>query len=401
MEDGEYVLLYPDGSQIKNIPGTDTPFTIGEYKEAIGKAYQRITLYICTLEDLLSKSQPQHLRHQHPSHLMGNVYTHIYAPITIDSSSSDLEEVEKLPEKDRFKEGFATLDFVNALEQHPSLFFSFMCYTETKLTADAVENIFHVQFSQPGSTNRQEEARVLSYWRDYLLYLEGLVLSLFETQLSGASFPSGQPSIAELGDQAHDLKPKVISDLFRDTELRAESQSSSPTPDGPEQERPTRDQRINHPEPHQTTLLVSDGHYRGQFGQFADACGAEDPQNLGSTNLRKQIATISQVMNLKENELDQLADFLGHDIRVHREYYRLPQSTIQLAKISKLLIAMEKGRVKNIQGKSLDEIGDDIDDMDTGSQQLHNVCTLQDNEAMLPSMTSASPHLSETAAQGN
>ncbi|CAM4735630.1 unnamed protein product [Leuciscus chuanchicus] len=47
-----------------------------------------------------------------------------------------------------------------------------MCYTETKLTADAVENIFHVQFSQPGSTNRQEEARVLSYWRDYLLYLE-------------------------------------------------------------------------------------------------------------------------------------------------------------------------------------------------------------------------------------
>ncbi|RXN37094.1 G2 M phase-specific E3 ubiquitin- ligase-like protein [Labeo rohita] len=75
----------------------------------------------------------------------------------------------------RFKEGLATLDFVNALEQHPSLFFSFMCYTETKLTADAVENIFHVQFSQPGSTNRQEEARVLSYWRDYLLYLEGII----------------------------------------------------------------------------------------------------------------------------------------------------------------------------------------------------------------------------------
>ncbi|XP_057182963.1 uncharacterized protein LOC130549678 [Triplophysa rosa] len=57
MEDGEYVLLYPDGSQIKNIPGTDTPFTIGQYKEAIGKAYQRITLFICVLEDFLSKSK--------------------------------------------------------------------------------------------------------------------------------------------------------------------------------------------------------------------------------------------------------------------------------------------------------------------------------------------------------
>ncbi|XP_041938732.1 uncharacterized protein LOC121700097 isoform X3 [Alosa sapidissima] len=146
-------------------------------------------------------------------------------------------------------------------------------------------------------------------------------------------------------------------------------------------------------------IPCSDGHYRGQFGQFADACGAEDPQNLRSTNLRKQIATISQVMNLKDNELDQLADFLGHDIRVHREYYRLPQSTIQLAKISKLLMAMEKGSVKDIQGKSLDEIGDDIDKMDTGSQQLPNVSTLQDNEEMLTSGTFGSPHLSETAAQ--
>lgn len=52
LKDGEYVLLYPDGSQIKHIPGTETPFTIEKYKEAIGKAYQRITLYICTLEDL-------------------------------------------------------------------------------------------------------------------------------------------------------------------------------------------------------------------------------------------------------------------------------------------------------------------------------------------------------------
>ena len=62
-------------------------------------------------------------------------------------------------------------------------------------------------------------------------------------------------------------------------------------------------------------------------------------------------------MNLKDNELDQLANFSGHDIRVHREYYRLPQSTIQLSKISKLLIAMQGGSVKDIQGKSHDQIG--------------------------------------------
>lgn len=62
------------------------------------------------------------------------------------------------------------------------------------------------------------------------------------------------------------------------------------------------------------------------------------------------------MLNLKNHELDQVADFLGHDIRVHREYYRLPEATTQLAKISKLLLALEKGTLANLQGKTLEEI---------------------------------------------
>lgn len=59
-------------------------------------------------------------------------------------------------------------------------------------------------------------------------------------------------------------------------------------------------------------------------------------------------------MNLKDNELDQVAKFMGYDIRVHREYYRLSENTLQLAKISKLLLAMEKG-IDAYKGKSLEE----------------------------------------------
>ena len=51
---GPYVLLYPDGTKITNIPGTQVPFTLKDYKEALGKAYQRITLYICTAEDFFT-----------------------------------------------------------------------------------------------------------------------------------------------------------------------------------------------------------------------------------------------------------------------------------------------------------------------------------------------------------
>ncbi|WP_411686655.1 hypothetical protein, partial [Acinetobacter pseudolwoffii] len=59
---------------------------------------------------------------------------------------------------------------------------------------------------------------------------------------------------------------------------------------------------------------------------------------------------------MTEAEMDQLADFLGHDIRIHREFYRLPNKTLQLAKISKLLIALEQGRVTDFQGMNLDQI---------------------------------------------
>lgn len=64
----------------------------------------------------------------------------------------------------------------------------------------------------------------------------------------------------------------------------------------------------------------------------------------------------SQVLNLKNNELDKVADFLGHDIHVHRDFYRLPVPTTQLAKLSKLLLSMEKGNLSSMQRKSLDEM---------------------------------------------
>ncbi|MEQ2213847.1 hypothetical protein XENOCAPTIV_022090, partial [Xenoophorus captivus] len=88
-------------------------------------------------------------------------------------------------------------------------------------------------------------------------------------------------------------------------------------------------------------------HYRGHdtLRKFSEECGAEKPEYLRSTKLRKEIATTSQILNLKKNELDQLADFMGHDIAVHRQFYRLSEPTVQHAKISKLLLALEKGKL--------------------------------------------------------
>ena len=83
---------------------------------------------------------------------------------------------------------------------------------------------------------------------------------------------------------------------------------------------------------------------------------AEHPEYVTSTKLRKHAATLSQLLCLKENELDVLANFMGHDIRVHREYYRLPENTLQTAKVAKILMLLERGQVNNLAGRNLEEI---------------------------------------------
>jgi len=89
---------------------------------------------------------------------------------------------------------------------------------------------------------------------------------------------------------------------------------------------------------------------------FVKQCSVSNPDDITSTNFRKQIATMSQVLSLRDNELDILADFMGHDVRVHRQYYRLPEDALQVAKVSKVLMAMERGDIAEYYGKNLDEI---------------------------------------------
>jgi hypothetical protein len=49
-----YKLLYPDGQEVQNIPGTDISFTLQKYKDFLGKAFQKIVLYICEADDCVA-----------------------------------------------------------------------------------------------------------------------------------------------------------------------------------------------------------------------------------------------------------------------------------------------------------------------------------------------------------
>ena len=90
----------------------------------------------------------------------------------------------------------------------------------------------------------------------------------------------------------------------------------------------------------------SKGHLRGwdcvsQFVQNIKQT-LKQPEAITGTKLRKYIATVSQTAALTEVDVDWPARHLGRDVRVHREFYRFHESTTELAKVSKLSLAVAR-----------------------------------------------------------
>jgi len=96
------------------------------------------------------------------------------------------------------------------------------------------------------------------------------------------------------------------------------------------------------------------------ISKYVRLAGVENPKAITSTKLRKHLATMSQVVNLTDQDLDQLASFMGHTTNIHKEYYRLPNDVFQTAKISKLLLLSEKGKLSKFKGKRLEDIDIDL-----------------------------------------
>lgn len=90
--------------------------------------------------------------------------------------------------------------------------------------------------------------------------------------------------------------------------------------------------------------------------EFSNKCGAADPKSLRTTRLRKQIATLSQMLTLSENEIRQLAKFMGHSFEVHCKYYRTPEANTHITKLSKLFMLMEDVDPTKFRGKTIEEL---------------------------------------------
>lgn len=108
---------------------------------------------------------------------------------------------------------------------------------------------------------------------------------------------------------------------------------------------------------------------------FANKLGLE---NFTSTKLRNHLATTAQIMALEPSQLQQLAEFMGHELNVHKRLYRLSSDILHKAKLGKLYLCMEdsKANVHRFKNKNFDDIQMDdgmlhlsIDDMASSDEE--------------------------------
>ncbi|KAI3356732.1 hypothetical protein L3Q82_003407 [Scortum barcoo] len=190
MQEGPYVLLYPDCSEVVHVPGSERPFKLAEYKKELGKPYSRITFFICLETHFkgvfdASASDSEIVITSRSTAEFNRADTVIENAASVDAlqecimrhstmlqTAGCLRHVAAVEEKnkivadylrwyiidrnssvtDRFKDGLSALQFLTALQQHPSLLTPVLCHSAKRLTGFELERLFKPDLSPSGRT---------------------------------------------------------------------------------------------------------------------------------------------------------------------------------------------------------------------------------------------------------
>ncbi|XP_025267032.1 uncharacterized protein LOC105253043 [Camponotus floridanus] len=95
---------------------------------------------------------------------------------------------------------------------------------------------------------------------------------------------------------------------------------------------------------------------------FAEQCNANQSTTLRGTTLRKHVATHCIQFNLNDTDVSDLATFMGHADKIHRDHYRQPIASRDILKISRYLEAVSEGNTQNINDESMSDSDFEIED---------------------------------------
>ena len=90
--------------------------------------------------------------------------------------------------------------------------------------------------------------------------------------------------------------------------------------------------------------------------KFSISCNAENPSLLRSTYLRKQVATLAQLLTMNDNQIAQVAKLMGHIQKVHEAVYRQDEQLFQVTSWAKFLTIVSSDEILHYKGKSFEEI---------------------------------------------
>lgn len=71
--------------------------------------------------------------------------------------------------------------------------------------------------------------------------------------------------------------------------------------------------------------------------KFSNKCGAKNPSSLRGTNMRKHMASMCISLELDDNHVSEVAKFMGHSEKVHRDFYRHNKIEREVVRMTQLL----------------------------------------------------------------
>ncbi|XP_052798662.1 uncharacterized protein LOC128230428 isoform X2 [Mya arenaria] len=89
---------------------------------------------------------------------------------------------------------------------------------------------------------------------------------------------------------------------------------------------------------------------------MVNQAGCQRLELINSNSLQKYIATVCQILDLNEGEVQWVSSHLAHTVKTHLGFYRLQEGAIEIAKVSRLLLAAKNGTLSKYEGKSLEDV---------------------------------------------
>ncbi|XP_074110089.1 uncharacterized protein LOC141534562 [Cotesia typhae] len=94
---------------------------------------------------------------------------------------------------------------------------------------------------------------------------------------------------------------------------------------------------------------------------YSVACGAEKPELLRGTGLRKHVATKCMELELNDKALGDVMNHMGHSEKIHRDFYQQPTKSKTIVQVAKVLEAVQ-GPIDDDEEEGDDDLIDDVSD---------------------------------------